>query len=350
MPNSVVTVTFGRTAVELEAVLPWAELAYALPADLARPPARTTAAMKARLAAYASAHIHVAGRDGRPWSARVTAVDILKSPDHADLQVRFEARPPPGAGTDTFVLRDDAVAHVVMSHVIFVFVREPGHGEPRLAGVLQNPTFTLAVERGAEPPAQGFLAAFRLGARHIAEGVDHLLFLFTLMLPAPLAAEAGRWRGRRSWREAVKRLAAIVTAFTVGHSLTLILGAVLRLDIPEKPVEVLIAASILVAALEAWRPLAFAKAGPLIAGGFGLVHGMAFSSAVGAHLDSAWETAKAIAGFNLGIEAVQLAIALVAAPILIRLAATRAYTPLRLAGAAVAGCAALVWMTTRMLA
>jgi hypothetical protein len=349
MPNSMVSVTFGTGSARMEATVPWAELAYALPPDLVHPPERTDQGAKRRLTAYVLAHVSALADDGRPWTIRIEALDILRSADHSDLSVSLVATPPPGASARSFTLRDDAVTHVVMSHVIFVFVRDAGTDQ-RLVGALQNPTFTLKVEASPSAPAAGFWSAFRLGARHIAGGADHLLFLLTLLLPAPLASRAGRWSGRVSPRAALLRLASIVSAFTIGHSLTLILGAALAISVPQKPVEVLIAVSILVAAAEAWRPLAFAKAGPLIAGGFGLIHGLAFSSVIGEHLNSAWEKARAIAGFNLGIEAVQMLIVLVAAPALIALARTRAYPRLRLVGAGCAGLAAIVWMTLRLIA
>ena len=66
---------------------------------------------------------------------------------------------------------------------------------------------------------------FRLGMRHIAEGTDHLLFLLVLLLPAPLLAGRPYWNGTVGVRKGLLRNAGIVTAFTVGHSLTLTLAA-----------------------------------------------------------------------------------------------------------------------------
>ena len=71
----------------------------------------------------------------------------------------------------------------------------------------------------------GFISIFRLGMRHIAEGTDHLLFLLVLFLPAPLIAVGSRWAGLADMRSSVLRILKIVTAFTVGHSITLALAA-----------------------------------------------------------------------------------------------------------------------------
>jgi hypothetical protein len=344
MPNSLLVADFGPDAVRIEATLPWAELKYALPPDLAEPPPSLAPRTRAILEAYARAHLSTTTPDGRPFAATLQGLEVVHSADHADLRAVYGLRPPPGAEPEPLALRFDGVTHVVMSHVVLVFAAEDG-GEPRLAGVLQNPRSTLVV---APARSAGFLAAFALGARHIAEGADHLLFLLTLLLPAPLLAQGGRWAGRKSLRQTLLALTAVVTAFTVGHTLTLVAAATLDLRPPERPVEVAVAASILVAALGAWRPLLLeGRAAPLVAGGFGLVHGLAFSSAVREHLDAPQGRLEALAGFNLGIEAVQLLIVLVAAPVLIALARSPAYHWIRPGAAGAAGAAAVVWVAAR---
>ena len=74
------------------------------------------------------------------------------------------------------------------------------------------------------PRLSGFEGAFRLGARHIAEGTDHLLFLLVLLLPAPLLACGARWAQCATIRGSLLQITKIVTAFTLGHSVTLGLG------------------------------------------------------------------------------------------------------------------------------
>ena len=84
--------------------------------------------------------------------------------------------------------------------------------------------------------------------QHISEGTDHLLFLLVLLLPAPLLLKQKRWGRFGGTRYSLIRLLKIVTAFTLEHSLTLIIGALGWLWLPVQPVEVLIAFSILVSA------------------------------------------------------------------------------------------------------
>jgi hypothetical protein len=345
MPNSMLLLDFGERSVALEATLPWRELKYGLPAELAEPPPQMTAPVRAELARYLGEHFGAASPDGRPWRVAVDEIALSPNPDHVDLRARLTLTPPAGAPASRFVLHDSAVIHIVMSHVALVFAAQDG-GEPRLVGVLQNPAFDLAVSRPSG--VRGFGSAFWLGMRHIAEGPDHLLFLLTLLLPAPLVAVGGRWGPPKPARAALISLASTVTAFTLGHSITLVAGAAFDLQIPQQPVEAAIAASILVAAVAAWRPF-LGGAGPPIAGGFGLVHGLAFAAVLGEFRLTPLAKAEAIAGFNLGIEAVQLLVVLAVAPLLIGLARTPAYRWVRPLGAAGAGLAAVAWVAARLM-
>ena len=175
--------------------------------------------------------------------------------------------------------------------------------------------------------------------RHIAEGTDHLLFLLVLLFPAPLLVRNARWAGYSEIRPCLLKIAKIVTAFTVGHSLTLAAGAMNLIHVPSRPIEVLIAVSILVSAVHALRPV-FPGREPVIAGCFGLVHGMAFATTLAGLGLGRWDRVASIFGFNLGIEAMQLVVVAIALPSLILLSRTRLYPSIRTAGALFAGAVA----------
>ena len=194
----------------------------------------------------------------------------------------------------------------------------------------------------------GFAGAFHLGVRHIAAGTDHLLFLLTLLLPAPLLALAGRWNGRARFRRSLTRIARIVTAFTLGHSLTLALASFGLVRLPNRPVEVLIALSILVSAIHAIRPV-FPGRESVIAASFGLIHGLAFASALNELGVTGWDRLISVFGFNLGIEAMQLAVVTVTLPALLLLSRTMFYSAFRIAGAAFACVASCAWIVERVL-
>jgi HupE / UreJ protein len=196
-------------------------------------------------------------------------------------------------------------------------------------------------------PFAGVPSMFRLGMRHIAEGTDHLLFLIALLLPAPLLAVRSHWVTFGGLRHSLIQILRVVTAFTLGHSLTLALGASGLVSIPERPVEVLIAFSILISAAHALRPL-FPGREPMIAAGFGLVHGLAFATTLQNLGVGAWQRIASILGFNLGIETMQLIVVAAILPSLILLSRTRAYTVFRFTGALFAGFASLGWIIERL--
>jgi hypothetical protein len=154
------------------------------------------------------------------------------------------------------------------------------------------------------------------GVWHIWIGFDHILFLLSLLLPA-----VGTWRSaslqgpaaRATWQPvprlgvAVWDVLRIVTAFTLAHSITLSLATLGLVALPSRLVEASIAASVVLAALNNVFPL-FQGRRWMVAFGFGLLHGFGFASVLadlGLPRDA---LALALLGFNLGVEAGQLAI------------------------------------------
>ncbi len=192
-----------------------------------------------------------------------------------------------------------------------------------------------------------FSGLFHLGMRHIAEGTDHLLFLLTLLLPAPLLVAGRRWGQPADPRRSLLRILGIVTAFTIGHSITLTLAALNFLHVPSRPVEVLIAVSIFVSALHALHPIVPGKEA-WIAGFFGLIHGLAFAATLDRLGLGHWERVAGILAFNLGIEAMQMLVVAVILPSLMLMSRTRAYPVLRIGGAVFAGGASLGWIVERI--
>jgi hypothetical protein len=195
---------------------------------------------------------------------------------------------------------------------------------------------------------RGFGSMFRLGVQHIAEGTDHLLFLLTLLLPAPLIAVGSRWGGFAGARRCLVQSLKVVTAFTLGHSLTLALAALGVVHVPNRPIEVLVALSILISAVHALRPLLPGREAG-IAAFFGLIHGLAFASTLGS-LGLGWqERVVSLLGFNMGIEAMQLMVVAATLPSLVLLGVTRAYSVFRVGGGLFAVFASSCWIAERML-
>jgi HupE / UreJ protein len=132
----------------------------------------------------------------------------------------------------------------------------------------------------------------RLGIAHIASGFDHLCFVLGLVLLV-----GGGWR-----------LLETITAFTVGHSMTLSLATLGVVGFPVRPVEVLIAFSIYVLAVELLRrrPGRLGRRPWLMACGFGLLHGFGFAGALADVGLPAGDIPLALFGFNAGIEVGQI--------------------------------------------
>ena len=218
----------------------------------------------------------------------------------------------------------------------------PGEGVARRL-TPGEPLFTV-------PEAPGTLeiltSYFSLGVDHILSGVDHLLFVFALMLLI-----------RNRWR-----LLGAVTAFTVAHSLTLAAAALGWVILPAPPVEALIALSIMILAAELLRrdgtDMGLSERYPwIVSFGFGLLHGLGFARAL---LDIGLpegEVPLALLAFNLGVEAGQLLFiaAAIVVMMLVRLiapavvsAASRAGSLGRTSVAYAIGCISAYWFIDRI--
>jgi hydrogenase/urease accessory protein HupE len=155
-----------------------------------------------------------------------------------------------------------------------------------------SPFFVVPQQSGPVDVVRTYLA---LGFEHILTGLDHLLFVLGLVLLV---------HGRR-------RLLGTITAFTLGHSVTLSLAVLGFVHIPPMPVEALIACSILVVASELTRDargrrLWMGRQTWIMAAAFGLLHGLGFAGALAQVGLPAQEIPLSLFSFNLGIEAGQL--------------------------------------------
>lgn len=153
------------------------------------------------------------------------------------------------------------------------------------------------------------------GILHIWMGLDHVLFVMTLLLTAVLIRNNGDWQGINSRLSIVKQTAWIVTAFTIAHSLTLTATALDILSFNTRWIELGIALSVLLTALNNIWPIVL-KLG-WITFAFGLLHGMGFASVLSELGLSTDYQLLSILAFNLGVEIGQLAIVLFSLPILI---------------------------------
>ena len=207
-----------------------------------------------------------------------------------------------------FTPRPEGPPAVLSAHAA---VRLAAAGAPASGPPVQLDVDARAGSAAPRETAQrlGPLAFFKLGVHHIAIGWDHLVFLLGLVL---LSAN-------------LKKLAWTVTAFTIAHSVTLGLASQGLVQPPGNWVEALIAATIAWVGMVALRSRT-ASHGPLLAFGFGLIHGFGFAGALGQTLGADRElTLVGLLSFNLGIECFQLLLVAAVAPALALLGARAAF-------------------------
>ncbi len=198
-----------------------------------------------------------------------------------------------------------------------------------------SPSITI---RPHEERSSSFFDYLMLGVGHLVTGWDHLTFVLGLLILF-------------GWH---RRLVGAVTAFTIGHSVTLALSVMRIVTLSQMVVEALIAVTIVVLALE----IQSGEKGPVwrhpwtLPGALGLLHGLGFATAFSQAGVPADEIPLALLGFNLGLEVGQLGVIAVAA---LSYAAIRSAVPQRWKGsraipAYVIGSLAAFWVIERAFA
>lgn len=340
-PNSEVRLAFAEKHVTADIIVPKGEYAYATGNPVAND--RRSRALARR---YLAERIRVSGADGRAWRVAIGEPEFVQIAGPPDLHTVAILSPPAGGETSKFTIEWRVLVDTLPNHFALFVIQAPG-SERQIAGAVRSGNERLEIS-ATEGPFAVLTGAIALGAQHIATGYDHLLFLLALLLPAPLVASGGAWRERRAVRATFGQLARIVTAFTFGHSITLVGATLGGWRLPVAPVEIAIAVSVLVSALHAIRPI-FPGREPLIAGAFGLVHGLAFATLVrdaGAGLAS---SAAGLFGFNLGIEIVQLGVVIVVVPPLVLMSRRAIYPAFRTIGGGACALAATIWIIARSI-
>lgn len=360
VPSTVIELDVHADDITAELTLPASDLTTAsglgIPAE-----GNLTADTAGRLTTYLQNHFVVTSTDGSAqWTVQIDDVTATQTEQWGTgafpaVTATATLTPPDGADLRSFTLDDDVIMHQVVTAETFVILRSDwAAGQLESARTLGTisvdtvtgtiPTLTVNLDQGSA--WQGFTGMLTMGVLHIADGTDHQLFLLTLLLPAPLLAIGGRWRGGVTTRRAVRRITAITIAFTIGHSVTLAMGT-LGVPVPQQAVEAAIAVSILIAAAHALRPI-FPGREPIVAAIFGLVHGMAFSATLSALNLSGSQLALSLLGFNVGIELMQLLVVLLVLPPLLVLSRTPAYRPIRVIAALITAAAAIGWLLDRV--
>jgi hydrogenase/urease accessory protein HupE len=253
------------------------------------------------------------------WEVRVG--DKVLAPREASVQllpgdnVSFKLVWPRPPGAERLILRSTRLGNLPPGHRQFVIVTDE-RGSAIAKKLLSAKDATLEVDPnakglapvagssavGAVAAAPTFWGFIWLGVEHIWMGYDHLLFLFALLVVC------------RSFRSIV----AIVSCFTLAHSLTLALATLNVVSIPSRIVEPAIAASIIFVGVENLvRRGAEPRGRWALTFAFGLIHGFGFASVlrelgVGSRAEG---IAMPLFTFNLGVELGQIVIAAIVLPL-----------------------------------
>ena len=210
----------------------------------------------------------------------------------------------------------------------------------------EQPSLSISSEQLS--PWSTFVSYISEGAYHIWIGLDHLLFISMLILPAVLRVKNHAWEEVASFRPALWNLLKVITAFTVAHSITLLLAALNLVSLPSRLVESAIALSIIVLALNIFYPIVKHDQWWL-AFGFGLLHGFGFASVLMELEMPSSALIQALLGFNLGVELGQLILVLLLFPLAYVLRASKLYqVPILYGTAGITLVLASIWLVERV--
>ncbi len=296
----------------------WAELSAASP----------------RIADYIERHLAI-GADGTPCTQQLGSASLAELSDGAYWAVPLSAtcsHAPRSIDIAYSLLFDTDSMHRGLAHVAgqTVILRDATPVQVRLD---DTASFASFVEEGVG---------------HIWMGIDHILFLLCLILPAVFQRRTQRWAAADSLRDVCKEVFEIVTAFTLAHSITLVISAIGLVALPSRFVETAIALSVVAAALN--NILRTVDARWAVAFALGLLHGFGFSSVLIDLGLPSHELIGALLGFNLGVELGQAAIVVALLPVLFWIRRTIAYQALLWAGSGAVAIIAALWSYQRCLA
>lgn len=365
MPHSLLLLDVKQDGIAAKLSLPLKEFQLVFPQEDIDSNWRTLLQRKGPwLDAYLLKHLSIKDSTGKLWTITIEHKSVSEneqplSGKYHELTYTLWLEAPTNSTSRHFTMHYDVIMHQLVTHKLFIRLNSDWYGGLTSKDSVDADLGVLMVNTGDGkiPPViinldegstwKGFKSMVALGIEHIAEGTDHLLFLFVLLLPATLIPENKRWKTFGGSKYSLFRLLKIVTAFTIGHSVSLLLGAMKILTLPSQPVEIAIAITIFITAIHALRPV-FPGKETWVAISFGLIHGLAFSGVLSEmNLDGS-RLAWSILGFNLGIEAMQLFVIVCTVPWLIILSKNHFYKGIRITGALFAMIASWGWMIERI--
>jgi len=269
---------------------------------------------------YIRQHLQIS-QDGQTYRLEFGERDMFHIEIAEFLVVQFVATAP-GPIPEYIDFSFSAIFHAISEHRLGLVVESNYKtglkgNHKTLSNFFAPGRETFAFNTAGEPWIKVLFRFVVEGVIHIWIGLDHVLFILTLLLMSVVAQAGQNYRAEESIRPAVINILTLITIFTVAHTITLFLGLKGWVRLPSTVVEPVIALSIVVVALNNIFPMARSRlAVGLVIFGFGLFHGLGFASvlvqlAVGAH-----GKLLSLLGFNIGVELGQLVIVICVFPVL----------------------------------
>lgn len=358
MPNSVLLFDIHPDQLNCQVKIPLKEMQYAYPINIKK--TDNLNFTNKNLVAYLNTHFHITDENKRAWKMKIDTIFVDHTEQdgtgrYSELVVNYEIFPT-NRNVRKFIIFYDAVIHQVNSHRILVSVRQDW--DNGIIGEENSEIGTIAFDLDTQKASplyidlkkgshwEGFKSMVKLGMKHIAEGTDHLMFLLVLLLTAPLILAQKRWQSNSNLYESLNKILKITIAFTIGHSLTLILATLKFITFPAQLIEIIIAISIMVTAIHAIKPL-FPNKENIVALIFGLIHGLAFSTVLAELELSNERLVLSLLGFNIGIEIMQLFVILLVMPWLLFASRFKVYDVFKSFLAILAIIASVSWIIER---
>lgn len=286
---------------------------------------------------YYLAHVSISGDEG-PLPIRFREHDLLAARGgYVLLPFDFEGldRVPETLTIDYSVLFDEDPEHRGFLLVEHNWATGTFANENRISLVFSPDSRRQVFDLRSSGRLRGFLAVVDLGAEHIWMGLDHLMFLIALLLPSVLRRDDGRWSAIDRSRPVLWNVVKIVTAILAAHLVALGLAALGVVRFPERLVEVVIAASIAVAAADMLFPLFRKRLWPIVFG-LSLFHGLGLAEALLGLGVLDEHLGLSLFAFNLGVQISHVVVVVVLVPIMFLVRRLKLYGQLILPVAAVA--------------
>ena len=327
-----------RSALTLHVTMAGRTTTLACPAA-AGPPHRLTPedVERGREALEACAKgLYVVTSVGRRLEPRTAVVALTEEGDF-DARVTYPPAPPGPLFIEAVLL--SRLPDAMYGAELTVTGERAFLGQALLRAQAPSLGVTVPAPTGAAPPRPrlpSFGEYVRLGVEHLVHGYDHLAFIIALLAVS---------------RQPI-RVLAVITAFTVAHSVSLALAALGVLTLPPRLVEPLVAATLVLVAVENWRRPDDGGARWVLAFAFGLIHGLGFAAALaatGLGRDGA-PLGLPLLGFNIGVELGQVTVVAAVLPLLFLL---RRWPPFERYGARAislgVGAVGLLWLGARLV-